>query len=73
MRNEPQITFHDKNNADPAGSYDAIMIALIITLLVIWLILVVVGLTIKGLFWLFVVGLILFIVTGIFGWIRRRV
>lgn len=49
------------------------MVALIVTLLVIWLILVVLGLAIKGLFWLFILGLVLFVATGIFGWVRRRV
>ncbi|WP_198347958.1 hypothetical protein [Plantactinospora sp. KBS50] len=53
--------------------YAAPMIALIVALLVVWLVLVVVGLVIKGLFWLFVVGAILFVVTGIVGWFRRRV
>jgi hypothetical protein len=45
---------------------------LIVALLVIWLILVVLGLVIKGLFWLFVIGAILFVATGIMGWFRRR-
>ena len=45
---------------------------LIVALLVIWLVLAVLGLALKGLFWLFVVGAILFIGTGIWGWIRRR-
>jgi hypothetical protein len=45
---------------------------LIVALLVIWLVLAVVGLVLKGLFWLFVIGAILFIATGVFGWIRRR-
>ncbi len=49
------------------------MIALIIGLLVLWLILVVLGLVVKSLFWLFVVGLILFLATGVVGWVRRRV
>ena len=49
------------------------MIGLIVTLLVIWLILAVLGLVVKGLLWLFIVGLILFVATGIFGWVRRRV
>ncbi|GAB3806288.1 hypothetical protein [Micromonospora zhanjiangensis] len=49
------------------------MIALIVLLLVAWLVLVVVGLTVKGLFWLFVIGAILFVATAIIGWIRRRV
>jgi len=48
------------------------MIALIAALLVVWLVLAVLGLVIHGLFWLFVVGLILFLVTGGVGWLRRR-
>ncbi|MFB9236063.1 hypothetical protein ACFFWC_10970 [Plantactinospora siamensis] len=49
------------------------MIALIVALLVVWLVLAVVGLVVHGLFWLFVIGAILFVVTGIIGWVRRRV
>jgi hypothetical protein len=49
------------------------MIALILLLLVVWLILAVLGLVIHGLFWLFIVGLVLFIGTGVVGWLRRRV
>lgn len=49
------------------------MIALIVALLVVWLVLVIVGLVVKGLFWLFVVGAILFVATAIVGWVRRRV
>lgn len=49
------------------------MIALIVALLLIWLGLAVVGLVVKGLFWLFVIGVILFVVTALVGWLRRRV
>jgi hypothetical protein len=49
------------------------MLGLIVTLLVIWLILALLGLVVKGLFWLFVIGAILFVATGAFGWFRRRV
>ncbi|MCW2629363.1 hypothetical protein [Mycobacterium sp.] len=45
---------------------------LIIGLLVIWLILAVLGLALKGLFWLFVIGAILFVATGVMGFVRRR-
>jgi hypothetical protein len=48
------------------------MAGLLITLLIVWLVLAVLGLVVKGLFWLFVIGLILFVVTGVFGWMRRR-
>lgn len=49
------------------------MLGLIITLLVVWLVLIVLGVAIKGLFWLVVVGVVLFVATAIFGFIRRRV
>ena len=45
---------------------------LIIGLLVLWVVLAVVGFVVKSLFWLAIVGIILFIATGIFGAIRRR-
>ena len=48
------------------------MIALILILLVVWLVFAVLGLVIHGLFWLFIVGLILFLGTGLLGWLRRR-
>jgi len=41
-------------------------------LLVIWVALVVIGAVIKGLFWLAVVGVVLFLATAAFGWMRRR-
>ena len=47
------------------------MVGLIVTLLIIWAILAVLGLAIKGLFWLFIIGLILFVATGVIGWVRR--
>jgi hypothetical protein len=49
------------------------MMGLVVALLVVWLILAVLGLVVKGLFWLFIIGAILFVATGILGWIRRRV
>jgi hypothetical protein len=48
------------------------MVGLIVALLVVWLVLAVLGLVVKGLFWLFIVGLILFVATGVLGWLRRR-
>ncbi len=49
------------------------MLGFIVALLFIWVILAVVGFTIKGLIWLAVIALVLFVITGIFGFIRRRV
>lgn len=45
---------------------------LIIGLLVLWLILAIVGFTVKALLWLAVVGAILFVVTGIAGLLMGR-
>ncbi|GAB2524346.1 hypothetical protein [Paramicrobacterium agarici] len=47
------------------------MLGLIITLLVIWLILTILGLVIKGLAWLAAIGIILFVVTLAWVGIRR--
>ena len=48
------------------------MVGFILLLLVVWLVLAVLGFVIKGLFWLAVVGAVLFVVTAAVGWIRRN-
>ena len=48
------------------------MLALIGLLLVIWLAFAVVGAVVKGLFWLLIVGVVLFIGTAVFGWVKRE-
>ncbi|MGM9472763.1 hypothetical protein ACS5PJ_12230 [Pseudarthrobacter sp. YS3] len=45
---------------------------LIIALLVIWLVLSIVGFAVKGLIWLAVIALILFVATGVWGWMKRK-
>jgi len=45
---------------------------LIIALLVLWLIFAVVGFVVKSLLWLAILGIVLFVATGIFGAVRRR-
>jgi hypothetical protein len=40
-------------------------------LLVVWLVISVVGAVIEGLFWLAVVGLVLFVLTAAVGWGKR--
>lgn len=47
------------------------MVYLLIVLLAIWLIVSVLGFAIKGLFWLAMIGIILFLATAIIGAIRR--
>jgi hypothetical protein len=41
-------------------------------LLVVWLVLTVIGAIVKGLFWLAVVGLLLFAATAVLGWNKRN-
>lgn len=48
------------------------MWGILIAILVVWLILSVVGFVVEGLFWLAVIGLVLFVVTLIFGAIKGR-
>ena len=48
------------------------MLGFIGLLLVIWLALVVIGAVVEGLFWLIVVGALLFVATAAFGWMKRR-
>lgn len=45
---------------------------LIITLLVIWLVLSILGFIIEGLLWLAFIGLVLFAATAVWGWIKRK-
>lgn len=48
------------------------MLVLVIALLVLWLILTVVGFAIKGLIWLAIIGIILFVGTAAIGVVRRK-
>ena len=45
---------------------------LIVVLLVVWLILAVLGFVIHGLFWLAIIGIVLFVVTAAWGAMKRR-
>jgi hypothetical protein len=56
----------------PMYGYAAPVIALIAALLLVWLALVIIGIVVKGLFWLTVVGALLFVATAIVSWARRR-
>lgn len=48
------------------------MLGLIIVLLVAWIAVSVLGAVIEGLFWLTVVGAVLFLATAVWGWAQRR-
>ena len=48
------------------------MLRLIGLLLVVWLVVTLIGAVVKGLFWLAVVGLLLFLATAVMGWNKRH-
>ena len=48
------------------------MLGFIALLLVIWLALVVIGAVVEGLFWLVVIGAVLFVATAAYGWLKRN-
>jgi hypothetical protein len=45
---------------------------LLIGLLVVWAVLIVLGVVIKSLFWLLIVGIVLFVATGVIGFVKRK-
>jgi uncharacterized membrane protein len=51
---------------------EVVMIAFLGLLLVIWLVFVVLGFVIKGLFWLVIVGAVLFVGTAAVGYVKRK-
>ena len=48
------------------------MVGLIVALLVIWVVLAILGFVIKGLVWLAIIGIILFVATAAVGLVRRN-
>ncbi len=48
------------------------MKVLLVVLLAVWLGLTIVGALIEGLFWLLVVGALLFVATAVWGWFKLR-
>lgn len=48
------------------------MWSIIILLLILWVALSVAGFVIEGLFWLAIIGIVLFVATGLFGALRGR-
>lgn len=45
---------------------------ILVALLVIWLVIAVLGFVIKGIFWLAIIGIVLFVVTAAWGAMKRR-
>ncbi|QNK84052.1 hypothetical protein [Nakamurella sp. PAMC28650] len=48
------------------------MIAIVGVLLLVWLVVAVLGFVLKGVLWLAILGLILFVVTAAYGWVKRK-
>lgn len=48
------------------------MWTVLLILLVAWVVLSIIGFVFKGLLWLAIIGIVLFVGTLIFGWIRQR-
>ncbi|GAB2963361.1 hypothetical protein GCM10017788_58350 [Amycolatopsis acidiphila] len=48
------------------------MLGLLALLLLVWLVFIVVGVAVKGLFWLLILGVVLFAVTGVIGFVKRE-
>ena len=47
------------------------MIGLLVLLLIVWLVLAILGFVIKGLVWLAVIGIVLFLATAAYGAVKR--
>lgn len=48
------------------------MTGVIVLLLIIWLVLAILGAVLEGLFWLTIIGLVLLLATGVYGWLRAK-
>lgn len=48
------------------------LLALIGVLLLVWLVIIVIGAVVKGLFWLIILGAVLFVATAAYGWVKRQ-
>jgi hypothetical protein len=56
----------------PKLPWRSVVLVLLIVLLAVWVILTVVGFAIKGLVWLAIIGIVLFVATAVIGAVRRR-
>ncbi|TVT24285.1 hypothetical protein LWP59_13590 [Amycolatopsis acidiphila] len=54
------------------GEKESAMLGLLALLLLVWLVFIVVGVAVKGLFWLLILGVVLFAVTGVIGFVKRE-
>ena len=47
------------------------LLGLLVVALIIWLVLAVLGFVIKGLVWLAIIGIVLFVATAVYGGVKR--
>lgn len=68
------VRVHDDGQQGRFGSIEmrCLMLVFLIILLVLWLVLTVVGFAIKGLVWLAIIGIVLFLGTSAIGFVRRK-
>ena len=69
----PSATLGAGSGAERRHYAGGVMIGLIVLLLIVWLVLAVLGFVIKGLFWLAIIGIVLFLATGAYGAVKRSV
>jgi hypothetical protein len=48
------------------------LLKILLLIAIIWLALAVLGFIIKGLLWLGIIAAVLFVVTGLWGWVKRN-
>ena len=58
--------------ASAAQRKEVPVLGFIALLLVVWVALIVIGAVVEGLFWLIVIGAVLFVATAAFGWVKRN-
>jgi hypothetical protein len=63
---------HWRGGTDRAVPGGVDVLAFLAVLLLIWLALIVLGAVIKGLFWLIIVGAVLFVATAAYGWVKQK-
>lgn len=51
---------------------ESIMFTLLGILLLVWVVCIILGVVIHGLFWLLIIGAILLVATGVLGWLKRE-
>ncbi|MGH3785891.1 MAG: hypothetical protein ACRDRG_04925 [Pseudonocardiaceae bacterium] len=68
----PVVGIPEYRTPPGSPSKGGVVVGLIVTLLVLWLVLTVLGFVIKSLFWLAIVGLILFAATSLWAAVRGR-